>query len=74
MLSSGAPHAYAALHDPVDLAVALVDAPLLIVTFYKTECCFIRQGTDGSRTEGLSLSKDNLRVIVRLTLVLAGEV
>ena len=52
----------------------LLVAPLLIVIFYITECRFIRQGTDGSRTEGLSLSEDNLRVIVRLTLVLTGEV
>ena len=33
VLAGGAAYPYAACHDPVDLAVALVDAPLLKVVF-----------------------------------------
>ena len=61
--------AYTALHNTVDLTVSLVDAALLIVTLYKTKRGFIRQSTNGSRTECLPLSEDNLRVIVGLTPV-----
>ena len=74
MLSGGTAHAYTALHNTVDLTVSLVDAALLIVTLYKTKRGFIRQSTNGSRTECLPFSEDNLRVIVGLTLVLAREV
>ena len=74
MLSGGTPDPYAALDDPVDLTVPLVDAAFFIVPFHKTEGGLIRKGADGTCPEGLSLAKNNLRVVMRLTLVLTGEV
>ena len=49
-------------------------ATLFVIIFHITERCLIRQCTDGSRTEGLSFTEDNLRIFVGLTLILAGEV
>ena len=48
-------------------------------TFFKiilhiTESGLVRQGCNGSGTESLSCAEDNLRVFMRLGLVLTGEV
>ena len=74
MLAGGTPHAHAALDDPVDLAGALVLAPLLVIVFHIAEGRLVRQGTDGPGPEGLALSEDDLRVLVGLGLVVAGEI
>ena len=74
VLSRGAAHAHAALHDPVDLAIALPCPPLLIILLHITESRLIRQCADGAGTEGLPLSKNDLGVIVGLTLIFTGEV
>ena len=74
MLSRGTPHAHTALDDPVDLTVPFPVPALFIIVFHITISCLIRQRTDGSRPEGLSLSENNLRIIVGMALVLTGEV
>ena len=74
MLSGTSPDAGTALGNPVDFAGSLVDASLLIVILYITECGFVRKGRNGTGTEGLSGAENNFCVFVRLTLVLTGEV
>ena len=74
MLSGTSPDAGTALGNPVDFTGSLVDASLLIVVLYITECGFVRKGRNGTGTEGLSGAENNFRVFVRLTLVFTGEV
>ena len=74
MLACGTAHAYAALDDPVDLTVALSGSPFLIIFFYIAKGRLICQSTDGTCPEGLTFSKNNLCVIMSLTLVLTGKV
>ena len=74
MLSGGSPDTRTSLYDPVDLAVSLVHATLFVIIFHITERCLVRQRTDGSGTEGLSRTEDNLCIFVCLTLVLTGEI
>ena len=74
VLAGGTAHADTAVHDPGDLTVPLAHPALFIIIFYLTKRRLIRQSTDGSRTEGLSFSKDNLRVPMRISLVITGEV
>ena len=74
VLSCGSADTCTSLHDPVDLAVPLAGATLFIVFFYIAKCRLICQRTDGSCTESLSCTEDNLRIFVRLGLVITGEV
>ena len=74
MLSRGAPHAHAALHDAVDLARALVLPALLIVVPDIAKRRLVRQRADRPRTECLPVSKDHFRIFVRLALILPGEI
>ena len=74
VLSCGSADTCTSLHDPVDLTVPLAGAALFIVFFYIAKCRLICQRTDGSCTEGLSCTEDNLRIFVRLRLVITGEV
>ena len=64
----------ASFHDTVDLAVPFVLAAPFVIVLHVTERCFIRQRTDGSRTERLTGAENNLCVFVRLTLVITGKV
>ena len=72
MLTGGTAHAYTALNNTVDLAVSLPGSPFLIIFLYITESRFIRQCTNGSCTESLALTENNLRIVMGLTLVLTG--
>ena len=74
MLSSGTPHTDAAGHDALNLAPALTNSFILIIMRHKTIRCLICQRTDRPRTEGLSFSKDDLRVAVRPALIFTGKV
>ena len=74
VLSRRSPDTDAALNNPVYFAVSLVNSPFLVITFDKSESCFICQSTDRSGTEGLALSKDDLCIIVGLTLIFSGKV
>ena len=74
MLARGSSNPHTALDNPVNLTVALPVSPLLIVILHIAVSRLVRQRTDGARPVGLSFSKDNLRVVVGLTLVLTGEV
>ena len=74
VLTCRAAHPYAALDDPVDLTVALVLAPLLVIILYITKGCLVRQGTNSSRAEGLALAENNFCIFVSLGLIVAGEI
>ena len=74
VLSRGPAHAHAALDNPVDLAVSLSGAPLLVVFLHIAVGRLVRKSADGAGPEGLSLAENHLGVVVGLALVLAGEV
>ena len=74
VLSRCPSHSHAALHNAVNLAVSFPGSPFLIIFLYISEGRLVRQGAYGSRAEGLTLSKDNLRIIMGLALVFTGEV
>ena len=72
---AGSPlYTHTALNQPVDLAVSLLLAPLLIVFLNVSVSGLVCQGAYRSRTEGLSFTEDNFRIVMGLTLVLTGEV
>ena len=52
----------------------LRSSPLFIIIFHITKGGLICQRTDGSCTEGLACSEDNLRIVVCLALVIPGEI
>ena len=74
VLARGPADADAALHNAVDLAVALGLSMFLVIIFHVAVGRLIRQGADGARPEGLSFSENDFRVIVGLALVLSGEI
>ena len=74
MLSGTAAHADTAHDDTVNLTVALVLSSLLIVILHVAERRLIRKRCNRARAEGLPGAEDNLRILMRLRLVLAGEV
>ena len=67
-------HADTALHDPVDLTVSFADFPLLIILFYITEGCLVRERTDRPGTERLTCAKNNFGIFMCLTLIITGEI
>ena len=69
VLSRRSPDSHAAGDNAVDLAGSLSLSPLLVILFHIAEGRFVRQGSDGSRPEGLPFSEDYLRVIVGAALV-----
>ena len=64
MLASGTADTGTALHDTVDLTVALVLPPFLIIILHITKCGFFRKGANGTRLKGLPFSEDNLCIPV----------
>ena len=60
MLAGGTPHAYASLDNPVDFADSLAFSPALHNNFHIPKGGLFCQSTDGSCTEGLAFSKNNL--------------
>ena len=74
VLSGGPSYPHTALHNPVNLTISLVDAPFLVIPLHIPKSSFICQSTDCPGTEGLSLPKDHLRVIVSLTLIFSGKI
>ena len=74
MLSRCPPYADTSLNDPVDLTISLSLSMLLKIIFHISVGRLICQSTDGTRTERLSFTEDNLRVIVGAALVFTGEV
>jgi len=74
MLTGTSPHSGTSGSDTVDLAGPLMNATFFKIILHITESSLIRQGCNGSGTESLSCAEDNLRVFMRLGLVLTGEV
>ena len=74
MLSRCTPDADTSLNDPVDLTISLSLSMLLKIIFHISVGRLICQSTDGTRTERLSFTEDNLRVIMGAALVFTGEV
>ena len=62
------------LYDTVNLTVSLMNAPFLVIIFYITKRCLIRQRTDRTGTERLTVSKNNLCIFMCLTLIIAGKI
>ena len=62
------------LDDPINLAVPLMDLVFVVVIFHITESSLVRHRRDRPRTVSLSMAEDYLRVFMRLTLVLPGEI
>ena len=74
MLPCRPAHADTALYNTVDLTVSLADLTLFIIFFHITKCGLVCQRTDRAGTEGLTFSENNLRILMRFTLVISGEV
>ena len=74
MLSRCPPYADTSLNDPVDLTISLSLSMLLKIILHISVGRLICQSTDGTRTERLSFTEDNLRVIMGAALVFTGEV
>ena len=74
MLAGGAPHAHAALSQPVHLGVGGRLSPLLQILFHHAEGGLFRQRTDGTGAEHLGLSEHLDSVLVSAGLIFAGEV
>ena len=60
--------------NPVQLAGTFMLFMLFVIMHGITVSRLVRQCTNGSRTECLAFTKDNLRISMRLTLVITGEV
>ena len=74
MLTSTSPHSGTSGSDTVDLAGPLMNATFFKIILHITESGLVRQGCNGSGTESLSCAEDNLRVFMRLGLVITGEI
>ena len=74
MLSGGPAHSGTSHDDPVDLAVPFAGSPFFIVFFYIAKCSLVCQCTNSPCTEGLTCAEDNLRIFMRLGLVITGEI
>ena len=62
------------LYDPVDLAGTLSLSPLLKIIFHKSKGRLIRQSTNGAGPICLTVTEDNLCILVRIALVVSGKV
>ena len=60
--------------NAVDLTASFMYTALLKIILYISVCRLVGKCTDRTRFKCLSLTEDNLRVLMRLTLVLSGEV
>ena len=74
MLSRRSSHAGASPCEPLHLAAALADPPVLAISQRVSVGRFIRNCCDRSRLERLLMAEDNLCVRMCLRLILAGEV
>ena len=74
MLPCRPAHTDTTLYNTVDLTVSLADLTLFIIFFHITKCGLVCQRTDRAGTEGLTGAENYLRIFMRLTLVIAGEV
>ena len=74
VLSCRPADADASLHNTVNLTVPLVDTALLVVILDVSERRLVRQRTDRSGTECLTVSENNLTVGMRFTLIFTGKV
>ena len=74
MLSCTASNSDTPLRKSLYLGISLVDVFQLKVLFHITKGCLFRNGCYGSRPEGLTISKDNLRVFMSFCLILSGKI
>ena len=74
MLTGTASYSGTSGSNTVDLTGPLMNATFFKIILHITESGLIRQGCNGSGTEGLSRTEDNLGIFMRLGLVLTGEV
>ena len=74
MLPRSPVNSNAALGYSVNLTFTFVNFPLFKIFLNISVCRFFCNGSYCTCTEGLSFTKYNLRVLMRLTLVLTGEV
>ena len=74
VLARRSAHVNTALRDSRNLAVPLRDAVFFKVFTHVAACGFLRNGTDGSRTERLSRTENNLGVLMRFRLILSREI
>ena len=74
MLSGTPANSGTTAHDTVDLTVSLAVAALFIIILHITVCRLFCKCSNGSGTEGLAFSENNLGVLMCLTLVISGEV
>ena len=74
MLAGTASYTGTSGSNTVDLAGPLMNATFFKIILHIAEGGLIRQGCNGSGTEGLTRTENNLRVFMRFGLVLTGEV
>ena len=72
VLSRGSSYADTALYNTVDFTRSFMLAAFLIIILDIAICRLIRQCTNRSRTEGLTLSEDNFGIFMCLTLILSA--
>ena len=63
-----------ARHKAVDLARPFPLSMILIIILHIAESRLIRQRSDRSRTVSLSVTENNFRIFMRLTLILSGKI
>ena len=74
MLTGTASYSGTSGSNTVDLTGPLMNATFFKIILHITESGLVRQGCNGSGTKSLTRAEDNLRVFMRLGLVLTGEV
>lgn len=74
MLSGTSADSRTPLYDTVNLTFSFTLSMFLVIILYITECGLVRQCTYRSGTECLTRTKDNLCILMRITLIISREV
>ena len=74
MLTGSTTHTDTALHDPVDLTIPFGNTTFLIIMLHISECRFIRKRSNRSCTKCLTVTENNLCILVCFTLIIAREI
>ena len=74
VLSCCAAHSGTSLNNSVNLAITLMNTPLLKIILHIAKGCLFRQRTDSSRLKGLPFSENNFRIAMCVSLIFSRKV
>ena len=74
MLSCCSSNTYTALYNSIDFTGTFMLSTLFVIVLHISKRSLICQCTNGSCSEGLTVTKDNLCIFVRLTLIFTREI